>query len=336
MPHSRPTIADVAERAGVSIATVSRVLYGTAPVDAETAERVRSAIAVLNYVPHAAARTLASRRTDTIGLLLPEITGAFFQPMLRGVEAGVGEAGFNLLIHTTQSHPENAPRRPLGEHNTDGLLVFTESLDARELTRLHSIGFPVVLLHQAPPDSLNIPVVTIENQSGAQKIVEHLIEVHNCRRIIFLQGPKGHEDTTWREKGYRLALEASNISFDPALIVRGNFDRNVALASVEKLLADGVSFDAIFTGDDESAIGVLLALRQSGRRVPEDVAIVGFDDSLFANTLLPPLTTVRAPTEQVGIQAVRQLVRVIQGEEVESRLVLSTELTIRQSCGCKG
>jgi LacI family transcriptional regulator len=336
MPNSRLTIADVAQRAGVSIATVSRVLNGTAPVDTETAERVRAAVAALNYVPHAAARTLASHRTDTIGLLLPEISGAFFQPLLRGVEAGVSEAGYDLLIHATQARPENGPRRPLGEHNTDGLLVFTESLDEKELARLHGIGFPVVLLHQAPPNSLNIPVVTIENQSGAQKIVEHLIEIHHCRRIVFLQGPAGHEDSTWREKGYCMALDAHGIPFDPSLITRGNFDRNEARASMERLLAEGVFFDAVFTGDDESAIGVLMALRQAGRRVPEEIAIVGFDDSLFANTLLPPLTTVLAPTEQVGKYAVRQLVRVIQGEEVESRLVLSTDLTIRQSCGCKG
>ncbi len=334
MPISRPTIADVAHRAGVSIATVSRVLNGTAPVDAVTAENVRSAIADLNYVPHSAARTLASRRTDTIGLLLPEISGAFFQPMLRGVEAGVSEAGFDLLIHSTQSRPENSPHRPLGEHNTDGLLVFTESLNGKELTRLHSIGFPVVLLHQASPTPLNIPVVTIENQSGARKIVEHLINIHDRRRIVFLRGPQGHEDSSLREKGYRQALKSSGIPFDPALIQLGNFDREAARASMERLLAKGIRFEAVFTGDDESAIGVLLALRQAGLRVPEDIAIVGFDDSLFANALLPPLTTVHAPTEQVGRQAVRQLVHIIQGKEVEARLVLPTELVIRQSCGC--
>jgi LacI family transcriptional regulator len=172
MAPTRPTISHVAQQAGVSIATVSRVLNGTAPVDVLKSERVRSAIEALNYVPHSAARTLASHRTDTIGLLLPVISGAFFQPMLRGVEGGASEAGFDLLIHTTQTRPEKTPHRPLREHNTDGLLVFTESLDEKELTRLHRIGFPVVLLHQAPPNSLDIPVVTIENQSGAQKIVE--------------------------------------------------------------------------------------------------------------------------------------------------------------------
>ncbi len=334
MHPSRLTIADVASKAGVSIATVSRVLNGTAPVDKSTAERVRTAIAALNYVPHAAARTLASHRTDTIGLLLPEISGAFFQPLLRGVEAGASEAGYDLLIHATQSQPKNVPHRPLGEHNTDGLLVFTESLDEKELSRLHGIGFPVVLLHQAPPDSLEIPVVTIENKSGAQNIVEHLIKIHGCRRIVFLQGPSGHEDSTWRERGYRKALNAHRIRFDPMLIRRGNFDRNQAYSSIGQLIADRVGFDAVFSGDDESAVGVLLALREAGRKVPEEVAVAGFDDSVFAGTLSPPLTTVRAPTELVGRQSVRQLVRIIQGKEVEPRMVLPTELTIRQSCGC--
>ena len=334
MQSSRSTISDVAKRAGVSIATVSRVLNGSAPVDKVTAVRVRSAVDALNYVPHAAARILASRRTSTLGLLLPEIGGAFFQPMLRGVEAGVSEAGFDLLIHTTQSHPETAPRRPLGENNTDGLLVFTESLDVRELTRLYAIGFPVVLLHQAPPKSLNIPVVTIENQSGAREIVDHLIEVHARKRIAFLRGPEGHEDSTWREKGYHQALINHGLAIDPTLIVAGDFNRDVARASVEHLLAGNVGFDAIFTGDDDSAVGVYDGLRHVGRRVPEDVAVVGFDDSFFAHTLIPPLTTVHAPTEQVGREAVRQLIRIIRGESVEPRLVLSTELIIRQSCGC--
>jgi DNA-binding LacI/PurR family transcriptional regulator len=119
---------------------------------------------------------------------LPQLAGcgAFFQPMLRGVEASVSKAGFDLLIHTTQTYLENANHHPLREHNTDGLLAFFDSLDTKELTRLHMIGFLVVLLHQHPPDSLNIPVVTIENEVGARQIVEHLIEIHYCQQIIFL------------------------------------------------------------------------------------------------------------------------------------------------------
>ncbi len=334
MSFPRPTIADVARQASVSIATVSRVLNQTAPVDAATAERVRSAIAELYYIPHSAARTLASRKTDTIGLLLPEISGAFFQPLLRGVEAGARESGLDLLIHTTQMpNRGNFPHRPLGEHNTDGLLIFTESLDTKELTRLYNIGFPVVLLYQTPPKPLDIPVVTIENRSGAQEVIEHLITIHDCKQIVFLQGPEGHEDSFWRELGYRDALQAHKIPFDPSLLKNGGFDSNVAYRSIEQMISDGTRFDAIFAGDDNLAIGAIQALRHFRRRIPEDIPVVGFDDSPFAHTLTPPLTTVHAPTEQVGQVAVHQLVQIIRGEKVEPRLILPTDLVIRQSCG---
>lgn len=330
-----PTIADVARRAGVSIATVSRVLNDSTPVIALTAERVRAAIAELNYKPRAAARILASRKTNTIGLLLPEISGAFFQPLLRGVEAAAGDAGYDLLVHTTRNpHIKDNSRQPLGEHNTDGLLVFTDSLDAKELIRLHNIGFPVVLLHQSPPPSVKMPIVTIENQSGAQKIVEHLIEIHDRRRIAFLQGQDGHEDSMWREKGYRAALESHAIRFDPSLVARGGFNRDEARETTEQMLLDGLEFDAIFTGDDDAATGVLAALHHAGKRVPQDVAVVGFDDAPFAPYLTPPLTTVHAPTEQVGREAVRQLEHLIGGEPVESTVLMPTELVIRNSCGC--
>jgi LacI family transcriptional regulator len=336
MKKDRPTISDVARYAQVSTATVSRVLNAKGPVNEATAERVRSAIEALDYLPHAAARTLASRRTNTIGLLLPEISGAFFQSLLRGVETAASEAGYDLLVHTTRN-PEtvNAPRRPLAEHNTDGLLVFTDSLDARELTRLYTNGFPVILLHQTPPKGIHLPVVTIENQSGVREIVTHLIKAHNRQRIVFLQGPDGHEDSEWREKGYREALNDQGIPFDPALVGRGGFNRQEAKDALELLIQQAVEFDAIFAGDDDASVGVLLGLRQAGRKVPEEISVVGFDDQMFAETLVPPLTTVRAPTEQVGQVAVNQLVSIIQGKNVEPRLVLPTMPVLRESCGCK-
>jgi LacI family transcriptional regulator len=333
--HSRATISDVAKKAGISISTVSRVLNGTAVVDKETAQRVREVISALNYTPHSAARTLASRRTNTIGLLLLDIGGEFYTPMLRGIEAVSSQAGYDLLIHSTiTALSGNFSRRALAEHNTDGLLVFTGALDSAELTRLHEIGFPVVLLYQSPPRNVAIPVITIENQSGTQKIVDHLIDSHGCKRIVFLQGPEGNQDSEQREKGYRQSLKKHNLPFDPCLIFRGGFEPNQANAAVSRSINNGLEFDAIFTGDDDNAIGAIQALRESGRKIPEDVAVVGFDDSLFARILTPPLTTVRAPIEQVGREAVGQLIRLIRGDQVEARLVLPTELIIRQSCGC--
>lgn len=333
---ARFTIADVAKRAGVSIATVSRVINQTAPVAEETAAQVRAAIAELNYTPHAAARSLASRRTNMVGLLLPEISGDFFPPLLRGIEAGARENGFDLLIHSTRSRSDFAGElgRPLGEHNTDGLLVFTNSLDKAELTRLYSIGFPIVLLHQSPPDTLDIPCVTFENKDGSRKLVEHLVEVHGYRRIAFLRGPEGNEDSYWRETGYREALAAHGIPFDPTLVARGSFDDVEAQAPVERWLQEGLEIEAIFAGDDEAAVGVIAALLRAGKHVPKDIAVVGFDDVPTSRHLTPPLTTVRAPIERAGLEAARQLVRLIHTGQADPLVLLPTELVIRRSCGC--
>ncbi|HSJ89888.1 MAG TPA: LacI family DNA-binding transcriptional regulator [Anaerolineales bacterium] len=330
---SRPsTITDVARHAGVSIATVSRVLNGTTPVQLEKTEKVRLAMEELQFVPRHAARVLASKRTHTIGLIMSEISGAFFPPLLKGIEAGAYEAGYDLLIHSTKK--EGPSRRPLGEHNTDGLLVFTDSLDHREVYRLHNINFPIVLLHQTPPDSLRIPAIAIENKDGAAMLIHHLIEVHGRRRIVYLRGPEGHEDSVWRERGYREALEAHSIDFDSGLIASGEFDEDKAFATVQQMLSDGVNFDAIFAGDDDSAIGAMRALKMAGRPIPEDVALVGFDDVPFARYLSPALTTVRAPIEEVGREAVRQLVHLMKGAPAQALTLMRTELVIRESCGC--
>ncbi len=302
---SRPsTISDVARHAGVSIATVSRVLNATTPVQAEKADRVRLAMDELQFVPRHAARVLASRRTNTIG----------------------------LVIHSTKK--EGPSRRPLGEHNTDGLLVFTDSLDHRELHRLHNMNFPIVLLHQASPDLLNIPVITVENKDGAAMLVNHLIEMHGRRQIVFLRGPEGHEDSVWRERGYREALEAHDIQFRPELIASGQFDEEEAFVSIQKMLHDGSEFDAVFAGDDDSAIGAMRAIKTAGRLIPGDVAVVGFDDVPFARYLSPALTTVRAPIEEIGREAVRQLARLMNGQQAQPLTLMRTELVIRESCGC--
>lgn len=335
LSNNPATIQDVADLAGVSIATVSRVVNGKSPVVPKTAQRVMDAIRELNYVPRAAARILASKRTNTLGLIVPEISGEFFAPMLRGIEAAAGEAGFDLLIHTTAYKTPDMRRHTLGEHNTDGLLVFIGSMELAELTRLESIGFPVVFLHQTAPEGLNIPVVTVENKKGALLAVEHLIETHACRRIVYLTGPEGNEDSSWRERGYRLALEKHGIAFDPALVLPGDFSSMCAARAVRELLESGPAFDAIFSGDDLAAVGAMSALREAGKQIPEDIKIVGFDDIPLARHLTPPLTTIHAPTEEVGRTATDLLVRLVRRETVEAEILLPTELTIRESCGCK-
>lgn len=337
-PHtSSVTIRDVARRAGVSVATVSRLLNQTAPLAEETAARVQAAMAELHFVPHAAARKLATLRTNTLGLLLTDIQGDFFAPMLSGIERVTKEAGFDLLISTSgRPEPRKSFPPPLGPHNADGMLVYTNSMDEAGLARYHEMGFPVVLIHRSSPEGLDIPCVTVENKAVSRRIVEHLIEAHGRRRIVFLRGPAAEEDSHWREMGYQAALEAHGIPLDPGLVAPGEFDRRVARDSVSHLLAAGVAFDAVFSGDDEAAVGVLDALREAGQRVPEDVSVVGFDDQRLSGYLTPPLTTVRAPTEEVGQVAAQQLLQLIQTGQADLLTLLPTEIVIRRSCGCAG
>lgn len=332
----RATINDVARLAGVSISTVSRVLNDTAPVADDTVERVRSAVEMLSFTPHAAARNLAVRKTETVGLLLPEIGSSFFIPTLRGIESAVREAGLDLLIFAgrAQDPRRREARQPLGEHNTDGLLVFSNQMDSRTLAGLHERGFPVVLLHRAAPFDLPIPSVRMDNRTGVRKLMQHLIEVHGYRRIVFLRGPEENEDSFWRETAYRESLEAHGIPFDDALVVKGNFTEQGGEAAVARLIDDGVKFDAIFAGDDEAAAGAMMALRRESLRVPEDVAVAGFDDVPLARHLNPPLTTVRVPIETASYLAARQLVRLVRNDAADPVTVLPVELVVRQSCGC--
>jgi LacI family transcriptional regulator len=164
--------------------------------------------------------------------------------------------------------------------------------------------------------------------------VDHLIEVHGCRRIAFLRGPLGNEDSDQREMGYREALKHHGLSSDSNLIGIGGFNREEAQRTVYNWLKTGLAFDAVFAGDDDAAAGVLLALRRAGKRIPRDIKVVGFDDSPVSQFLAPPLTTVRAPIEKVGREAVRRLVRLIRGERIHGPTRMRTELVVRESCGC--
>jgi LacI family transcriptional regulator len=330
-----PTIDDVAALANVSISTVSRVINRNVPVSEDVLARVEAAMQELKYIPRAAARNLASRKTNTLGLLASEVLGDFFIPLLSGIEAAVREAGYDLLISTAARRgPHDHLPGSLGSHNTDGLLIFAGSLTSAGIEHTHALGLPMVLIHQSTPAHLPVPCVTIENKAAACAIVEHLIRVHGRRRIVLLRGLPKHEDAYWREVGYREALSENGLPFDPALVAPGDFNRDTARQSVTRLLDDGVAFDAIFTGDDEAAVGALQALQARGKCVPEDVSVVGFDDQNLAAVINPPLTTVHTPTAEVGRAAAQQLLRLIRTEKADLLTLLPTELVIRRSCGC--
>jgi len=330
------TIRDVARKAGVSVATVSRFINKNAIVSPEVSERLSQVMKELKYVPHAAARNLASRKTRIIGLLLNNLHNDFFVPLLNGVEAVVRKRDYNLIIATYHANSRNEMPPPIGPHNTDGMLVFSDGLFDEDLVNLNSIGFPMVLVHRTPPPSLTIPSVTVENVEITHKLVEHLIKVHGKRHILFLRGPIHQEDSLRREAGYKSALQANGIPFDESLILNGDFERDVAYQVMNEFLGNGrrVEFDAVFTGDDDAAIGVLRSLQQHGYKIPENVAVIGFDDLGFAPFLNPPLTTVRAPIESVGRIATERLFGLLENQPSDEVVILPTEIIFRRSCGC--
>jgi DNA-binding LacI/PurR family transcriptional regulator len=329
------TIRQVAQEAGVSVATVSRYLNRNAPVSKDIAERLKQVMTDLRYVPHAAARQLASQKTRVVGLLLNNLHNDFFVPLLNGIEGVVRKHEYNLVIATYHAGSRDLPP-PIGPHNTDGMLVFSDGLSDDDLISLHARQFPMVLVHRTPPDSVQIPSVTVENKKITFELIEHLIKVHGRRRILLLRGPVHQEDSYWRETGYKSALMANGIPFDEKLVLNGDFERDIAYKALSEFIASEkqLPFDAVFTGDDDAAIGVLTALRDNGLRVPEDISVVGFDDLGFSAFLTPPLTTVSAPTETVGRIATEQLFSIFDKQFPEGVTLLPTELIIRRSCGC--
>jgi len=335
-PHSNKTISDVANWAGVSISTVSRVINQSAPVSPELEEKVKTAIVELEYRPQTAARTLAGRKTNTIGLMIAEIGTDFYPIMIAGVEDEARKNKYNLLISVAMDEmaPQEVIPFTLGDNYTDGILAFPASISDAELLRQHSRNFPVVLVQRTSPPGVEIPSVTVENKNSARKMVDHLIEVHGYKRIAFLAGIEEHEDAILREMGFRESLDSHNIQFDPKLKAQGHFQKRESQEAVNLWLQQDVEFDAIFACDDISAIGALSALNQAGVRVPEDVAVVGFDDVEVVQYLSPPLTTVAIPIEELGRIAMRQLLSLIRTGSAEPIIEVETELVIRRSCGC--
>jgi LacI family transcriptional regulator len=330
------TIRDLARYAEVSVATVSRYMNHRELVSQDAGDRISQVMLEVNYIPRVAARQLATPQTRAAGLVITDVMNDFFAPLINGVARVFSENNYNLLVAVSRQAMRDinvAP--PIGPHNTDGTLVFANSLSDEQLMNLCKIHFPVVLLYRTPPLNLKIPHVIVENKISSRKMVDHLIDVHQRRRIMFFQGSKDQEDSYLRELGYRASLAAHGLPIDSNLILRGEFTNKIAYQALRDYLSKGsMDFDAIFAGNDDSAAGVMTALGEANIRVPEDVSVVGFDDFRLAAFLQPPLTTVRAPTEKAGRVAAEQLSKLFKKEPIVQKTLLSTEIVLRRSCGC--
>jgi LacI family transcriptional regulator len=331
----RPTIYTVAEKAGVSIATVSRVLNGTARVSEKTRAKVRRAMDELGYQPNASARGLAANTTSTIALVFPKLSGPFFSELIRGAEIAASDSGYHLLIYGASGDELGADNQTLGMLTTkaDGLILASSGVSRCYIRDLQRRELPVVVLGEEHSD---IPVDSIQpdNIGGAEKIVTHLIE-HGYRRIAMIRGPETSTHASDREHGYREALRTHGLPHFNELVIAGAFNEKGGYTAMWHLLHQYPIPDAVFAASDQMAIGAMAAIHEQGLRVPKDIALVGFDDIEAARYTYPPLTTVHQDMLGQGQLAVRVLLDRINGVASTAKTrILPADLAIRQSCGC--
>src|SRR6266566_2170402 len=327
------TIKDVAREANVSVATVSRVLNGSGPVSDETRRLIREVAGRMRYVPHSGARSLITSKTQTLGVLLPDLYGEFFSEVIRGMDDTAQRNGFHLLIsraYADRRGIETAIRAMRGR--ADGVVVMSPDLDAESLLNLPST-IPVVLLCSVPRGN-EIDSLTIQNCRGAKEMVAHLVSLGH-KRIAIIKGSARNYDAAERLRGYRVALRDAGITPDPVLEREGNFTEAAGYAAALELLALKKRPTAIFAANDSMAIGVLSALRESGMSVPEEMAVAGFDDIPLARYMDPPLSSVHVPICELGARAVELLLHGIthKNDHARRRERVSTELIIRRSTG---
>jgi LacI family transcriptional regulator len=329
------TIRDVAERAGVSPMTVSRVTSGKGPVNPTTRERVEEAITALGYVPNRVARNLSRQRTGTLAVLVPDSANPFFTVIVRGAEDVARRAGFRLMLCNTEGDlaREGEYLQDMVAHRVEGLLLAPASdLSRRNVQLLVDRALPFVLIDRTI-HGFEGDVVLGDSVAGARDLVTHLVTLGH-RQIAIITETDDISTGRDRLQGYRQALLAANITPDPQLIVRERFDIGGGYRGMQRLLALATPPTALFAVNNLVAVGALRAIREAGRDVPHDMALVCFDDVPYAAEICPFLTVMAQPAETFGTIAMQLLLERIGGRASERprRVVLPAEMIVRTSC----
>jgi LacI family transcriptional regulator len=330
------TIRDVADAAGVSVSTVSRVLNDKDDVAAETYEKVQQVIANLGYASSLAAKSMRSRRTNVIGLIVPDVEDSFSIQVMKGVNRAITELDYDLLIYTSGSiKKRSAAEREqhfvslLNGSITDGVIIVTPT----------AISFPTaapVVAVDPNNESPECPAIIAANHSGALAAMEYLIRLGH-RRIGFIGGRPDLQSARQRLQGYQDTLHQVGIALDPALVAVGDFTRQTSRSCARQLLSLPEPPTAIFAANDQSAIGAIEVAREIGLRIPNDLSVVGFDNIPEAVYFNPALTTVDQFIDRMGYVATEMLIRLIEGECLDGNLYkMPTELIIRDSCRAAG
>jgi len=329
------TLEEIAKISNVSRSTVSRVINGDPNVKEETRQRVLAVIESVNFQPNLAARSLARGRTNVIGLVIPAgiaaiFTDPWFPQVVKGISTECNIQGYSVMLWLAEPEFERQMiTKILHSGLLDGVIVSSMVIEDPIVQSLYESSMPFVLIGRHP--TLDIRYIDIDNVSGGFEATKHLINL-GFEKIATITGPQnliaGHD----RFLGYQQALEEHHLPINPHLIVKGDFSEKSGYEACLKLISQNP--DAIFIANDTMAIGAFQAIQQAGLRVPDDIAIVGFDDIPQASTSSVPLTTIRQPTQQMGAVAVNALIESIHYPDSNlENTILPTELVIRQSCG---
>ena len=318
--------------------TVSRVVNGRGSVDSETRQRVEEAIQALDYVPNRIARGLISQKTQTIGIIVPDIVNPFFAPVVRGAESAARKAGYRVLLCNSEGdlRLEREYIEDLVAHRVEGLLLAPGSDRSRSsILSLLRGGFPLVLIDRALPDA-DCDLIVSDNAQGARRLIEHLITIGH-REIAHVSDAEDTSTGRERLRGYREALEAAGIPFQPELVIRTTVDRIGGYRAAQEILARDPLPTAIFAVNNLTAVGTMEARRERNLSVPKDMGLVCFDDVEHLAVLSPILTVIDQPAEIFGSLGVQLLLERMTGKANSRprRIILQTDLIVRQSC-CVG
>ncbi len=332
------TIKDVALAAGVSVATVSRAVNGASNVLPETRQRILDAVRTLRFTPSGAARSLITRRTDTIGAILPDLHGEYFSELIRGLDQAARARGLHLLVSSSHGgSDETAAALRAMNGRVDGLIVMSPHADAAFLAHNLPTNLPAVLVNTGVDLPGHIQFV-VDNFGGAAEMTRHLL-ASGRSRVAFIRGPEGNHESLERLRGYRAGLQQRQ----QEIIFDGDFTQEAGWATGQQIAMLALQPDAIFASNDMMAIGCMAALSAAGVRVPENIAVVGFDDIPMARYLTPALTSVRVPIAALGANALNALVDIVEMPAIDvahpnkpqPMIVMPVELVVRQSCGAK-
>jgi DNA-binding LacI/PurR family transcriptional regulator len=331
MKKQKPSISDVAEAAGVSIATVSHVINDTRYVSGEVTQKVRTAIADLGYMPSSLARGLAGKETKIIGVILSDISNPYFTSIYRGLESVFSAEGYELILANTGEQDSNQELvvRTMMSRQIDGLVIAPTGRESRMLNHLIASGIPVVLIDRDAPVE-NVSLVDLDNVTAAYQATSHLIE-DGYQKIGIILGLPDVCTTQTRLEGYKMALESFNIPFLEEYVVNGQSRIEGGYQSIKRLMQLEEPPNAFFTINNLMTTGALYAFRELGLSCPRDVGLVGFDDHDWADIVTPPLTVIRQPTFEMGVKAAKILIDNTKGLKI-SHERLQGRLIIRGSC----